>query len=78
MALAGLAAGFVVVTLDVPIHFGWVFADYPDPDRPSHLKGAAVSGPELTLHVAIAVLCLWVAYRFWLRLPKEEVRAGSG
>jgi hypothetical protein len=67
----GLYMALTVVFLWAPISFGWVFVDYPDPDRPGHLKCAFVSKPELLLKTSFALGLLWVAARLFksLRQP---------
>jgi hypothetical protein len=71
-ALTALLLGFHVITVDLPIHFGWLFADYPDPERPGHLKDVIVSGPELLAKSALAVGALTAACLLWRLMKREE------
>ena len=64
-ALAGLAFAFNVATLDAPIYFGYLHADYPDPKRPVHLKGVMVSTPEFLIKTILAVALLATAVWLW-------------
>jgi hypothetical protein len=59
--LAGLGFLWNLAILDVPIYFGLVHGDYPDPTRPGHLKGATVSSGILGLHVGILATCFCVS-----------------
>lgn len=51
-AVAGLLLGAELALVTGPIYFHMLFADYPDPAHPGHLRGVTVSTPE------------WMAKRF--------------
>lgn len=72
MVICALVGLVNVVTYDVPVHFGLVYADYPDPDRPGHLKGAVVSTPELLIHALLVVALFGAAGWFWRCLRKLD------
>ena len=71
-ALVGLGLAFNVVTLDVPVHFGLLYVDYPDPDRPGHLKGMAISTPELLVKTLLVVALFAAAACLWRGLRKSD------
>lgn len=58
LLVAGLGYALWIATYDLPIHFGWMFVDYPDPLHPGHLKGVRVSTSELLLKSTVAATAL--------------------
>lgn len=61
LALAGLGIIVHILLLEAPIHFGILYADYPDPSRPGHLKGLTVSTLELSAKTMLALVTLSLA-----------------
>jgi hypothetical protein len=76
-ALVGLGLAFVIVTQDALVHFGFVFIDYPDPNRPGHLKGVLVSGPELLVKTLLAAALLGAAAWLWRGLRRSDAPPGA-
>ena len=61
-----LIAGFLlfeIVTVDFLVYIGALHGDFPDPNRPGHLKGIMVSTPEILLKVLIVAVCVVLASR---------------
>jgi len=62
---------------DTQIYFQVLFADYPDPAHPGHLKGVTVSGPKLTFEVLVVVVLWLMAYRLRANRPGHVFRPRS-
>ena len=81
-AVACIVMGFYLFVFSIPIYTGMLFADYPDPARPGHLKGVTISGPELTLQIAGVIILSVVTVRLFrylaaIRLPEQALRSES-
>lgn len=70
--LLGLGLAFDVIVDKAPIHFGWVFADAPDPRRPGHLKGVTVSTTELLTQTFLTIALISAAVWFWRKLREMD------
>ena len=70
-ALVGLGFAVNWVTIDVPIYFGFLHADYPNPDGPG-LKGVLVSTPEFLAKAMLTVALLALAVWFHRCLRKSD------
>jgi len=71
-ALGALGVALHVIVIDAPLRFGLLFADFPDPDRPGHLKGVIVSTPELLAKALLAVALLVAATWLWRQMRKPD------
>ena len=74
------AAGGYLFMYSMPLHFGWLFIDYPDPARPGRLKGVNVSTPEFMAYcilfvalVATTILC----FKSMITAPTQPVKGPS-
>ena len=72
-ALAGLGLTLALVTGDIPIYFRLAGGDFPDPNRPGHLRCASVASLELLTKCILAVGLLSAALLFWSKLRNAEI-----
>lgn len=70
-ALVGLGFAVNWVTIDVPIYFGFLHADYPNPDGPG-LKSVLVSTPEFFGRAMLTIALLGSAVWFYRCLRKLD------
>jgi hypothetical protein len=56
-----------LILFSIPTYNHTLFGDYPDPDRPGHLKGVSVQLPELQLKIAAATVLGLLAATIWFR-----------
>jgi hypothetical protein len=72
-AVACTLLAFDLITVSIPVYRGMLFAYYPDPARPGHLKGVTVTGPQLALQSAAVLILLVATIRMFCLLAKIKV-----
>ncbi|HEY3780483.1 MAG TPA: hypothetical protein VGL56_05325 [Fimbriimonadaceae bacterium] len=70
--LIGLNQAYELVTYDALLCFHFLFVDYPDPERPGHLKGVIVSTPEILLKTLVTAAFLGATVWIYRRLRKTK------
>ena len=63
-----------ILTYDLPIYCHSLFIDYPDPERPGHLKGVIVRLPELLLTTSIPIALALLAILLQKRLKQSSAK----